>query len=86
MDLDKDPESSSVERVKYLPQSYVEDLCNELGDGGSATFDAELRKIIYSHVPEADRLGKPSMDELLEFKVAEINRARQGTSARSSAR
>jgi ABC-type lipoprotein export system ATPase subunit len=76
-DLDKDPESSSVERVKYLPQSYVEDLCNELGDGGSATFDAELRKIIYSHVPEADRLGKPSMDELLEFKVAEINRARQ---------
>lgn len=77
-DLDKDPESSSVERVKYLPQSYVEDLCNELGDGGSATFDAELRKIIYSHVPEADRLGKPSMDELLEFKVAEINRARQG--------
>lgn len=77
-DLDKDPESSSVERVKYLPQSYVEDLCNELGDGGSATFDAELRKIIYSHVPESDRLGKPSMDELLEFKVAEINRAMQG--------
>jgi ABC-type lipoprotein export system ATPase subunit len=76
-DLDKDPEPSSVERVKYLPQSYVEDLCNELGDGGSATFDAELRKIIYSHVPEADRLGKPSMDELLEFKVAEINQARQ---------
>lgn len=76
-DLDKDPESSSVERVKYLPQSYVEDLCNELGDGGSATFDAELRKIIYSHVPESDRLGKPSMDELLEFKVAEINRAMQ---------
>lgn len=76
-DLDQDPESSSVERVKYLPQSYIETLCNQLGDGGSATFDAELRKIIYSHVPEEDRLGQPSMDELLHFKVAEINRARQ---------
>lgn len=76
-DLDKDPDPSGVERVKYLPQSYLEDLCNELGDGGSETFDAELRKIIYSHVPEAARLGKASMDELLDFKVAEFNQARQ---------
>lgn len=75
--LDEDPNPVEVERVKYLPQSYLEDLCNELGDGGSATFDAELRKIIYSHVPDADRLGKASMDELLEFKVAEIERARK---------
>jgi predicted ATPase len=77
MDLDKDPSASSVERVKYLPQSYLEDLCNELGERGSDTFDAELRKIIYSHVPEGDRLAQPSMDKLLEFKVAEIDKARQ---------
>ncbi|MEB0222908.1 TrlF family AAA-like ATPase [Pseudomonas sp. 10S4] len=76
--LQEDPEPSSVERVKYLPQSYLEDLCNELGEGGSSTFDAELRKIIYSHVPEEERLGKASMDELLEFKVAEIEKARKG--------
>lgn len=77
MDLDKDPDPSSVERVKYLPQSYLEVLCNELGDRGSDTFDAELRKIIYSHVPDEDRLGKSSMDDLLEFKVTEISQARQ---------
>ncbi|UWE17602.1 TrlF family AAA-like ATPase [Herbaspirillum huttiense] len=75
-ELDKDPDASSVERVKYLPQSYLEDLCNELGDGGSLTFDAELRKIIYSHVPEADRLGQASMDDLLQFKVSEIDSSR----------
>lgn len=78
--LDEDPDPSGVERVKYLPQSYLEDLCNELGDGGSVTFDAELRKIIYSHVPEAERLGKTSMDELLDFKVAEIEQARKALS------
>lgn len=77
MELDKNPDPSSVERVKYLPQSYLEELCNELGEGGSATFDTELRKIIYSHVPEEDRLGQPSMDALLKYKVAEINQARQ---------
>ncbi len=75
--LHEDPDPAGVERVKYLPQSYLEDLCNELGDGGSSTFDAELRKIIYSHVPEEERLGKASMDELLEFKVAEIEQARK---------
>jgi predicted ATPase len=77
MDLDRDPSASSVERVKYLPQSYLEDLCNELGERGSDTFDAELRKIIYSHVPEEDRLAQSSMDNLLAFKVTEIDKARQ---------
>ena len=75
--LDQDPSETSVERVKYLPQSYLETLCNELGDGGSATFDTELRKIIYTHVPDEARLGYTSMDDLLGFKVAEIDSARE---------
>jgi len=83
-ELDKDPEPSSVERVKYLPQSYLETLCNELGAGGSATFDAELRKIIYSHVPAEDQLGQASMDALLKFKVAEINKAMETLRVRIS--
>jgi predicted ATPase len=65
-----------VERVKYLPQKYVDTLCNELGELGSGTFDAELRKIIYTHVPEEDRLGHASMDKYLDFKVAEIAQER----------
>ncbi|MEQ1582141.1 MAG: TrlF family AAA-like ATPase [Steroidobacteraceae bacterium] len=78
-------DQGSVERVKYLPQSYLETLCNELGAGGSATFDTELRKIIYSHVPPEDQLGQPSMDALLKFKVAEINKAMAALRARISA-
>lgn len=76
-ELAQDPAPASVERVKYLPQSYLETLCNELGEGGSSTFDTELRKIIYSHVPEEDQLGKSSMDELIAYKVSETNTARQ---------
>ncbi|WP_157651418.1 TrlF family AAA-like ATPase, partial [Burkholderia ubonensis] len=72
----KNPSPSSVERIKYLPQLYLETLCNELGEGGSTTFDSELRKIIFSHVPEEDRLGQASMDALIAFKIAEISAAR----------
>ena len=74
--LDLDPPTTAVERVKYLPQKYVDTLCNELGELGSGTFDAELRKIIYTHVPEENRLGQASMDKYLSFKVAEIEEER----------
>lgn len=76
-ELHLNPAASDVERVKYLPQSYLEALCNELGGGGSSTFDSELRKIIYTHVPEEERLDFLSLDDLLNFKVAEIERERQ---------
>jgi len=76
-DLHENPGPSSVERVKYLPQSYLETLCNELADNGSSTFDGELRKIIYTHVPEEDRIGFASLDELLDFKISELETERK---------
>jgi len=76
-ELHESPEPSSVERVKYLPQSYLETLCNELAGSGSSTFDGELRKIIYTHVPEEQRIGFPSLDELLDFKISELETERK---------
>jgi DNA repair exonuclease SbcCD ATPase subunit len=52
-------------------------LCNELALTGSSSFDAELRKIIYTHVPEEQQLGYASLDELLDFKVSELEQERQ---------
>lgn len=76
-ELHQNPSPSDVERVKYLPQSYLEALCNELGGGSSSIFDSELRKIIYTHVPEEAKLGCLSLDDLLTFKVAEIEGERE---------
>lgn len=76
-DLHESPTPSSVERVKYLPQNYLETLCNELAGSGSSTFDGELRKIIYTHVPEEQRIGFLSLDELLEFKISELETERK---------
>lgn len=75
--LHDSPAPSSVERVKYLPQSYLETLCNELAGSGSSTFDGELRKIIYTHVPEEQRIGFSSLDELLDFKISELEAERK---------
>lgn len=52
-------------------------MCNELADTGSSTFDGELRKIIYTHVPEEQRIGLQSLDDLLDFKIAELEAERQ---------
>lgn len=76
-DLHENPTPSSVERIKYLPQSYLENLCNELAGSGSLTFDGELRKIIYTHVPVEDQLNFLSLDELLNFKVSELETERK---------
>ena len=70
--LNENPLSSAVERIKYLPQSYLEDLCNELAGSGSSTFDGELRKIIYTHVPQEQQIGFNSLDGLLDFKISEL--------------
>lgn len=62
---------TSVERVKYIPQDFLEKICNPVDDGGENDFDRELKNVIFSHVPEADQLGRGSLDELLSAKTKE---------------
>jgi len=68
--LSENPNPSQSEKVKYIPQSYLETLCTETDE---KKFSDELMKVIYSHVDESDKLGKHSLDELLAFKSEEIN-------------
>lgn len=60
-----------VERVKYLPQDHVEKVCNELAGLGEDGFEQELKTVIFSHVPEAERLGCSTLDELVRFQTGE---------------
>lgn len=73
--LSTNPAPTSVERVKYLPQLFLENLCNELSDGESGDFDQELRKIIFSHIPVEQRLGQATMDDYLDLQMGGINGA-----------
>jgi ABC-type lipoprotein export system ATPase subunit len=59
---------NAVETVAYIPQNYLEVICNELRLTGSP-FDQELKAVIFSHVDEPHRLGAKTLDELIEFRT-----------------
>lgn len=71
--LNARPDLNSVELVKYIPQTYLEKVCTETEPGQQSEFQRELRKVIFSHIGDAERLGKESLDELIEYKTEELN-------------
>ena len=70
--LNAKPDTTGVERVRYIPQTYLEKVCTETEPGQQSEFQAELRKVIFSHISDADRLGQQSLDELIEYKTEEL--------------
>lgn len=68
-------DAEEIEAVNYIPQDYLEGVCNELSGDSSAGFGHALRQVIYSHVDEADRLGFGSLDELLDYKTKETTQS-----------
>ena len=73
--LEENPNSESVEKVKYIPQNYLETICNEIGLGKGGRFYIELQETIFSHVPEAERMGFGTLEELLTYRSEETNKA-----------
>lgn len=74
---EKVPLSGSVdreipERIRYLPQSLLERLCNKPPDSSVDPFEVELRSIIFSHVPEHQRLGCATLDELIDKRASAL--------------
>ncbi len=82
--LDIKPDTNSVELMRYIPQSYLEKVCTETEPGQESEFQQELRKVIFSHISDANRLGKEALEELIEYKseelVAQISTHRQEVS------
>jgi ABC-type lipoprotein export system ATPase subunit len=73
--LSEKVDDAEVEALRYIPQAYLEDICNELSNPHQGGFGRELRAVIYSHVQEADRLGHASLDELLDYRTRETSQA-----------
>ena len=69
--LSEQIDSSTPERVKYIPQSYLERICSELQESGPTGFDYELGDVIFSHVGAPDRLGHDTLADLLVYRTEE---------------
>jgi ABC-type lipoprotein export system ATPase subunit len=63
---------NGVELVRYIPQTYLEKVCTETEPGQQSEFQLELRKVIFSHISDADKLDKETLDELIEYKTEEL--------------
>lgn len=64
--LNELPSEEKAELVRYIPQGYFEELCNEHVSGKSNAFEKELRSVIFSHTSEDMRLGALDFDQLTE--------------------
>lgn len=67
--LDATADHNLDELVKYIPQGFFDEVCNEIASGEETNFDKELKKVIFSHVEPADRLGQSTLDDLLAYKT-----------------
>jgi energy-coupling factor transporter ATP-binding protein EcfA2 len=70
--LDYGGDETQPERVRHIPQNYLEQICEEIQESSGRTlFDQELEAVIFSHVPRADRLGRETLRDLFEHKTEE---------------
>lgn len=72
--LSADVDDSVDEEVRYLPQSYLEGICNEISSDSEGRLDRELKRIIFECLPNEKKLGRESLEEL----IVELSQEYQG--------
>lgn len=68
--LNDKPEATELLTVKYIPQGRFERLTNEISTVES--FQKEIESVVFSHIPENERLGTKSFSELIEKKSSSV--------------
>lgn len=63
---------TDVEKVKYLPQKYIESICTN----DYNKFQDEINKVVFSHIPESEKLGEESLTKLIKLKTNSITTER----------
>lgn len=56
---------SEIESAQYLPQAYIERVCNDIDD----EFQQEINRVIFSYVNPVERGNATNLDELVENKT-----------------
>lgn len=58
----------NVEYIKYLPQSYIEEVCNNVDD----KFQEEINNTIFNFVNKNDKAGARNINELINLKTSTV--------------
>lgn len=62
--LDKNIYDTTIEDAQYLPQKYIEEVCNDIGN----VFQSEINKVIFSYVDRSERGEALNLEELVKQK------------------
>lgn len=62
--LSANQRDSYIEDAQYLPQKYIEDVCNDFGN----IFQKEIDKVIFSYVDKIDRGDAQNLEALVKLK------------------
>jgi len=73
--LDAKIDENAIEAVKYVPQQLLEEICTELGKPEESLFDRELKAVIFSHVPDAEKEKHSRLDDLVNVRAATTKEA-----------
>ena len=68
-DLSLKDYDTTIEDAQYLPQKYIEEVCNDIGN----VFQQEINKVIYSYVDRTERANTTNLEELVLAKSQDIN-------------
>lgn len=63
--LSENSDPNSYERVKYIPQNFLEALCTDVD---KRIFEEELEKVIFSRLDDSKKLDKGSLREIINYK------------------
>lgn len=67
--LDESVDKNMPERVKYIPQNFLENLCTTEDE---KDFEKEMKSIIFQYLPKNKKYGKQSLDEIVDYLSEEI--------------
>ena len=62
--LDAKTAAHIPEKVKYLPQKYLERICANIADD---EFRATLNEVIFRYIKPQDQYGKTNLDDLIKY-------------------
>lgn len=63
---------SGEERICYIPQNYLESICNELQSQPGSGFRGQVESVVFSHVPGRERAGRETLSELIKYRTSTI--------------
>lgn len=67
--LDVETFDTTIEDAQYLPQKYIEDVCNDIDN----KFQEEIDKVIFSYVDKTERGTASNLNELVVNKSMSID-------------